>query len=129
MKKYNPSKALAARKRQIRRRRAAAVLIGVLIPLTAYSLTLTDYLNTAEVSPSSNQFEADGTNNFGQVQVTPNAELTIVKVVENDNGGLAGIGDCGLISLHSCEPVVVLCVGELSFAQSVDVRATSSQSF
>ncbi len=93
MKKYNPSKALAARKRQIRRRRAAAVLIGVLIPLTAYSLTLTDYLNTAEVSPSSNQFEADGTNNFGQVQVTPNAELTIVKVVENDNGGLAGIGD------------------------------------
>ncbi len=94
----NEKRKRLARKRVLMRRRALAVLAGVLIPLTAYSLTLTDYLNIAEVVPSADQYEQITTNNTDQVQITPNAELVVVKVVENDDGGLLGVADFGVTS-------------------------------
>ena len=65
----------------------ASVLALLLIPLVAYPLVLSDYETTATVSSSSDQFEADITNNSDTIQVTPNAEIVIVKQVVNDDGG------------------------------------------
>ncbi len=72
-----------------------SVLGLLLIPLVAYP-SLADYQNTATVSASSDQFESDTTNNSDTVQVTPNAEIVIVKEVVNNNGGNLVVGDFGI---------------------------------
>ena len=67
-----------------------AVIAGAyLLPTSAHALSLADYLNSATVTASSDQFEDDTSNNSDDVQVTPNAELIIVKQIINDNGGTA----------------------------------------
>jgi len=80
------------------RKRLAILAIGVSIPLTAWSLGLSDYLNTSEVISSSSQFESDTTNNTDTVQIIPNAELVIVKEVVNDDGGSGGLSDFAVAS-------------------------------
>ena len=72
---------------------ATILLVGVSIPLTAWSLTLSDYLNQSTVVSSSSQFEANTTNNVSDVQITPNAEIIIVKEIVNDNGGDGVLAD------------------------------------
>ena len=72
---------------------AALLLLGVFVPLTAWSLSLSDYFNESTVVASPEQFEADTTNNDDGVQIIPNAELVIVKQVVNDNGGDATLAD------------------------------------
>ena len=74
------------------------LLLVVLIPLTAFPLTSTDYLNSTSVTASSAQFETVTTNNFSTVQVIPNAELVVVKRVLNDDGGSALLGDFNVSS-------------------------------
>ena len=59
----------------------------LLAALPASALSLTDYLNQATVTASGDQFETATANNSASVQVTPNAELIIVKEVVNDDGG------------------------------------------
>jgi len=76
-----------------RARIVALVLLGVFVPLTAWSLTLSDYFNESTVVSSSDQFEPDTSNNVDGVQITPNAELVVVKQVINDNGGAATLAD------------------------------------
>ncbi len=73
-----------------------SVVALALLPLVAYPLTLDDYENTATVSPSADQFEVETTNNSSTIQVTPNAEIVIVKEVINNNGGLLGVSDFGI---------------------------------
>ena len=70
-----------------------SVLALLLIPLVAYPLTLADYENTATVTSSPDQFETNLANNTSTVQVTPNAEIVIIKEVVNDNGGDLVVGD------------------------------------
>jgi len=72
---------------------AALVLFGVFAPLTAWSLSLSDYFNESSVVSSSDQFESDTTNNVDGVQIIPNAELVVVKQVVNDDGGDATLAD------------------------------------
>ena len=62
-------------------------LLLLAIPLTAYPLVLSDYLNTSSVTASSDQFETNLANNDDQVQIIPNAEIVIVKEIVNDDGG------------------------------------------
>ena len=69
------------------------ILSLLLIPLVAYPLSLSDYENTATVTASPDQFESVTTNNSSTVQVTPNAEIVIVKEVVNDNGGSLSLAD------------------------------------
>jgi len=76
-----------------RSRIAVVVILGIFVPLTAWSLTLSDYFNESTVVSSSDQFESDTTNNDDGVQITPNAELVIVKQVVNDDGGAATLTD------------------------------------
>jgi len=76
-----------------RSRIAAIVVLGVFVPLTAWSLTLSDYFNESTVVSSSDQFETDTTDNVDGVQIIPNAELIVVKQVVNDNGGAATLVD------------------------------------
>jgi len=71
----------------------SSVLGLLLIPLVAYPLTLSDYENTATVSSSNDQFESNETNNSSTVQVTPNAEIVIVKQIVNDDGGTLSLAD------------------------------------
>jgi len=71
----------------------ASVLALLLIPLVAYPLVLSDYENTATVSSSGDQFEENVDNNDSTVQVTPNAEIILVKEVVNDDGGLLTLTD------------------------------------
>ena len=73
--------------------RAAVLLLGVSIPLTAWSLTLSDYLNQSTVVASSSQFEVNTADNVDTVQIIPNAEIIIVKDVVNDNGGEGVLAD------------------------------------
>ncbi len=61
--------------------------------MTAWSLTLSDYLNQSTVIASSSQFEVDTSNNVDSIQIIPNAELIIVKEVVNDDGGVGVLGD------------------------------------
>ncbi len=106
MKKKVKDNYQTSRRRTLIRRRLAALTAGtILVPLAAYSLTLTDYLNTADVTPSGDQFEQVTTNNTSQVQITPNAELIIVKVVENDDGGLATISDFTITTDATTDPL------------------------
>jgi len=67
--------------------------VGVSVPLTAWSLGLSDYLNTSTVTSSSSQFETNTTNNTDTVQIVPNAELIVVKQVINDDGGDGSLSD------------------------------------
>jgi len=76
-----------------KQRIAAAVVFGIFAPITAWSLTSSDYFNESSVVSSTDQFEADTTNNIDGVQITPNAELVVVKQVVNDDGGLATLTD------------------------------------
>ena len=69
------------------------LLLMAAIPLVAYPLTLADYLNKSSVTASSDQFETDFSNNNGEVQIIPNAELVIVKQVVNDDGGDLVLGE------------------------------------
>ncbi len=81
--------------------RVRAVLIGfsiAAIPLAAWSLTLTDYVNTAQVSASSSQFETNTADNVDDVQITPNAELVVVAVIDNLHGGNATVSDFSVAS-------------------------------
>ncbi len=71
----------------------ALLIAAFAIPVTAWSLTLTDYLNQSTVVASSSQFESNTSNNTDSVQITPNAELVVVKQVVNDNGGDALLAD------------------------------------
>jgi len=73
-------------------------VFGFSVPLTALSLTLSDYLNEATVTASSDQFESDTNNNDDSVQITVNAELVVVKQVVNDNGGNATLADFSVAS-------------------------------
>jgi len=75
------------------RSRAALFAVGVTIPLTAWSLSLSDYLNQSTVVSSNSQFEVDTSNNMDSVQIIPNAELIIVKSVINDDGGEGVLSD------------------------------------
>ena len=72
---------------------AVLLLAAIAVPLTAWSLTLSDYLNEATVASSSEQFESDTSNNDDSVQITVNAELVVVKQVVNDDGGDATLSD------------------------------------
>lgn len=74
------------------------LVFGASIPLTAWSLGLSDYLNTSQVTASSSQFESDTTNNTDTVQIIPNAEIVVVKQVINDDGGDAGLNDFSVAS-------------------------------
>jgi len=71
----------------------ASVLGLLLIPLVAFPLAISDYENTATVNSSDDQFESNTTNNSSTVQVTPNAEIVIVKEVINDDGGTLSLVD------------------------------------
>jgi len=73
--------------------RATVLLVGVSIPLTAWSLTLSDYLNQSTVVASSSQFEANTVDNVSTVQIIPNAEIILVKDVINDDGGDGVLAD------------------------------------
>lgn len=73
-----------------------SVLALLLIPLVAYPLTLADYENTATVTSSTDQFETNTANNTSTIQVTPNAEIVIVKEIVNDNGGDLVVADFNL---------------------------------
>ncbi len=75
-----------------------SVLGLMLIPMVAYPMTLSDYENTAVVSPSADQFEINNANNSNTVGVTPNAEIIIVKQVINDDGGTLSLVDFGINS-------------------------------
>lgn len=79
-------------------KRIVLLIAGVSIPITAWSLGLSDYLNTSTVTSSSSQFESDTTNNTDTVQITPNAELIVVKQVINDDGGNGGLNDFAVSS-------------------------------
>lgn len=76
--------------------RIALVIAGVSVPITAWSLTLSDYLNQSTVTASSSQFESNVSNNTSEVQITPNAELVVVKQIINDDGGSASLLDFSL---------------------------------
>ena len=56
-----------------------------------YAVDLSNYLNTATVVSSDDQFEEETGNNSSSVTVYPKAQLNIVKVVVNDNGGIGTI--------------------------------------
>jgi len=71
----------------------SSVLALLLIPLVAYPLVISDYENTATVDSSDDQFESNVSNNSSTVQVTPNAEIVIVKQVINDDGGVLSLTD------------------------------------
>ena len=86
----------------------ASVLALLLVPLVAYPLVLSDYENTATVLSSPDQFETDTTNNESTIQVTPNAEIVIVKQVVNDDGGSLGVADFNIATSASA--------GALNFA-------------
>lgn len=73
--------------------RFTLLTVGISIPLTAWSLGLPDYLNQSTVTASSSQFESNTANNSDSVQITPNAEIIIVKQVVNDNGGVGTLSD------------------------------------
>jgi len=70
-----------------------SILGLLLIPLVAYPLVISDYENTTTVNSSGDQFESNLTNNSSTVQVTPNAEIVIVKQVINDDGGALSLAD------------------------------------
>jgi uncharacterized repeat protein (TIGR01451 family) len=76
-----------------RSNRSAVLVAAVLTPLSAYPLTLSDYLNEATVTASSSQFEVNVANNVDTIQITPNAEIIIVTEVVSDSGGLAVLSD------------------------------------
>lgn len=97
-------------------RRFALLAVGVSIPLTAWSLSLSDYLNTSEVISSSSQFESDTTNNTDTVQIIPNAEIVVVKQVINDDGGASGLNDFAVASS----------AGTLNFDTGVAAGATTT---
>jgi len=84
-----------AGRRTIQRLRSILLLLSV-IPLVAYPLTLSDYLNKSSVTASSDQFEPITTNNDSEVQIIPNAELIIVKKVDNGDGGDLEVDDFNL---------------------------------
>ncbi len=96
--------------------RSAVLIVGVSIPLTAWSLSLSDYLNQSTVVSSTSQFEADTTNNVGSVQIIPNAELIVVKQVVNDDGGDGVLADFS----------VQTSAGTLSFDTGAQVGATTT---
>ncbi len=79
--------------RTTRKTRVVLLLVGVSIPLTAWSLGLSDYLNQSTVTASSSQFETNTSNNTDTVQIIPNAELIVVKQVINDDGGVGSLND------------------------------------
>jgi len=70
--------------------------IGLSVPLTAWSLSLSDYLNQSTVVASSSQFETNIANNTDTVQIIPNAEIIITKSVINDDGGIGVLADFGV---------------------------------
>ncbi len=72
------------------------LLLMVMLPLTAYPQSLSDYLNSSTVTASTSQFESDTDNNTDSVQITPNAEIVLVKKIINDDGGVAVLSDFGL---------------------------------
>jgi len=81
-----------------KRSRVGLLLLGLSVPLTAWSLGLSDYLNESTVTASSSQFETNTSNNTSTVQITPNAELIVVKQVINDHGGVASLTDFSVAS-------------------------------
>lgn len=99
-----------------RRTRIAILVLGVSIPLTAWSLGLSDYLNTSTVTSSSQQFETNTSNNTDTVQIIPNAELIVVKQVVNDDGGDGSLNDFS----------VATSAGTLNFDAGVTVGATTT---
>jgi len=74
------------------------LLLLAALPLAAYPLSLSDYLNQSTVTSSGDQFETVLTNNDSEVQIIPNAELIVVKQVTNDNGGDLVLGDFNVSS-------------------------------
>lgn len=96
--------------------RATVLLIGVSIPLTAWSLSLSDYLNQSTVTSSPSQFEANTVNNVSTVQIIPNAEIILVKDVVNDSGGQGVLADFA----------VVTSAGALTFDAGVAAGDTTS---
>ncbi len=99
-----------------RYKRPILLVAAVLIPLSAYPLTLSDYLNQATVTASSSQFEVNLANNADDIQITPNAEIIIVTEILNDNGGLAVLSDFG----------VATNAGSLSFDAGVVTGSTTT---
>jgi len=85
-------------RRITKRSRISLLLLGLSVPLTAWSLSLSDYLNESTVTASSSQFETNMSNNTSTVQITPNAELIVVKQVINDHGGVASLADFSVAS-------------------------------
>ncbi len=84
------------KKRTSLKAKLALLFVGITVPLTAWSLTLSDYLNQSTVVASSSQFETNTINNVDTVQIIPNAEIIIVKQVVNDDGGVGVLGDFGV---------------------------------
>jgi len=95
---------LSSRVKYVSKMRPALLLLTV-VPLVAYPLVLSDYLNQSTVTASSDQFETNLDNNDSEVQIIPNAELVIVKQVINDNGGDLVLGDFGLTTNAPTLPV------------------------
>lgn len=102
--------------RRVRLFKISALAVGVSIPLTAWSLSMNDYLNSSTVVASSDQFETNTSNNTSNVQITPNAELVVVKQVVNDDGGDATLSDF----------VVFSDAGGLSFDAGTSVGTTTT---
>ena len=84
-----------AGRRNVQRLRPMLLLLSV-IPLVVYPLTLSDYLNKSTVTASADQFETITTNNEDEVQIIPNAELVVVKRIDNGDGGDLVVGDFSL---------------------------------
>ena len=81
---------------RVARRLRPMLLLLTVIPLVVYPLTLSDYLNRSTVTASSDQFETITTNNEDEVQIIPNAELVVVKRIDNGDGGDLVVGDFSL---------------------------------
>ncbi len=99
-----------------KRSQIGLLLVGLSVPLTAWSLGLSDYLNQSTVTASSSQFETNISNNTSTVQITPNAELIVVKQVVNDHGGVASLADFAVTSS----------AGTLNFDAGVAAGATTT---
>jgi len=95
---------LSSRVKHVSKMRPALLLLTV-VPLVAYPLVLSDYLNQSTVTASSDQFETNLDNNDSEVQIIPNAELIIVKQVINDNGGDLVLSNFGLTTNAPTLPV------------------------
>ena len=95
---------VSSKSRRILKLRPALLLLAI-VPLFAYPLALSDYLNQSTVTASSDQFETNLANNDSEVQIIPNAEIIIVKQVVNDNGGDLVLSDFGLTTDAPTLPV------------------------